>query len=742
MNIKGNEQKNIQKIISSNGDSIEKEVRFGHFKKNGFNPELDTKGFIRMNGFIKKFSNMKSIEYSFLSHYKNGKKMIQYLQTPLSGSGGMLSYPDSDMTLDTVCIIKRKLSTCDIKNYGIRFQLSEEIPCESPGSDDMVSFLKARKRIIYEWGGLEFHLSMFQEGYDLNGVKASVIKYDIEIEIITMEDYDGLMKFIDTFMKAYQDTGIVYDIKELSSIKTKYKKITGGNKPIVVQPNTLRSDKYVPDEDYGVTLKLDGERRMIMLYDNKVITFNSKMNICILNIEITTRDNTVSIFDSEFYMGKYYLFDTIVYENQDLRHQKDVNLLKRVEYYTRIFSTINDSRFLFKEYLYGNTYKNTIQLMKNEVYKHDGVILVPVNYPYPLKNKGPGVPLKYKPQGMNTIDFRIKKIEDGTVWELYCYDKDNDVLFSHSDYIDIGITRVEPELSCKFMNMSIVECYYDKRLRNFQPIRQRHDKFRGNHISIALDNFDTIIHPFVLEWLNKNKTPSNFFNYHRFSHYVKRVFINKIYKQTPKALWINCEDGGHMQKFIDFNIKDVTACDVDENNIKTSLAKYDKMIENPTCKNFRFNFSNIDMRKKVKPISQDHNMVLSLDDTGVFFENTKTLENFVKNINNNTEKDAIIVLSMMNNKFIKENNDINMSDLSITTKKNVLNIKHDNIASKTYTIDDDILIDTMVKYDIEFIEETAYSLLYPEWSSNDNFLNNSEFLYSACHKIMVFKKKL
>ena len=242
------------------------------------------------------------------------------------------------------------------------------------------------------------------------------------------------------------------------------------------------------------------------MIDNKFIIIN-------LGIEINNYDD--SIFDGEYFENKFYCFDIIFHKGCDLRDNNEFKLENRIELIKLFINSINNDRILSKTYVFGNLYNNCINYYKkyfsdDDTSKYDGIIVVYANKPYSKNNF---LPLKWKPDILNTIDFKIKKINydnNFEVWELYC---SNNVLFNYEDNYELGKTTIEHSIASQYNDNTVIEFYYDKYSEKFIPIKTRFDKIDGNYIDIARDNFDIVLSPFDFETLKRLATNTKNYDY-------------------------------------------------------------------------------------------------------------------------------------------------------------------------------------------------------------------------------------
>jgi hypothetical protein len=145
--------------------------------------------------------------------------------------------------------------------------------------------------------------------------------------------------------------------------------------------------------NYYITDKLDGKRAILYLY-NKSYALTDEI------LEIKYTSSKLSIIDTEFYDGSYYIFDVMVYNGLSLI---DKPFEERLSY----FNKFNDKLFKLKPFIKLNDkYREQIKQFKEDkkIYEVDGIILTPADGTYNDMEV-----FKYKPVEKLTIDFLIRR---------------------------------------------------------------------------------------------------------------------------------------------------------------------------------------------------------------------------------------------------------------------------------------------------------------------------------------------
>lgn len=740
--VKSIEQKS--ETTEQKSETIEFEMRFGEFVDNKFKPGINRLVFEETIKFLNTFAKFEKIEYSNVS-YSNVRKYE--IINELFGT----------TIQDTFTIQKKLIQNIDIPEYNIRFSVNSEIRSNEEYNNKMaLSLYICRKRFTYTYNNCKFDVSM----YFKNGNKNQAF-YDLEIELEQGGDINVLFNLGYNCLRIIQQTKFPLKKSDIDNIRSLYFSITKGKKFIGSQPETLSVEKFNYKDNYALTLKLNGIRMLLISYNNKIYFISTKMEIKYTGMQ--TKSKTF-LLDCELFKGKYYVFDIIHFNENDVSN--DV-FSKRNASMKEVIK--ENPELVIKEYIVTeNLYETFISTYKkyfscnNE--NLDGIILLPTN-----KNYNQAVPLKWKPESQNTIDFRIKKI-DNCKWELYCGDINNkEILFPN--YQTTTVTAEEDNL---YQDNSIAEFRFSKMEEKFMVVKPRNDKSKPNFINIAQDNFKTIINPFEFENFKNNGRNSRvtLFNARRFNNYIKSNIIKKYSKKAYTLLDLACGKGGDLYKWIDSNITYVKGYDLDLESINEAKSRYNHSIKDESMtKNYIFRFEQADLgntilKPKLKELISETNgpeylcdkfdIVSSFFAIHYFFKNEKTLMYFISNIIGNIKEYGYFMMTTFSDSRLKE---LNYTVDTDTFKiKNVNGNANDNtIFGKTinvwikdsvldkereeYIVPFDYLVAKLNEYGIELVETGNFVDYYSDWKSKRNFLNETEKLLCFLNIYAVFVKK-
>lgn len=763
----------ITQLIETANYSNQKEIeiRIGKFKENGhFNPGVNLCFFEECIRFLNTFAKFEGIEYSNIEYY-NGLKKYYILDTPTECN--TFSFKDTN-TKNIFYIKKVNIETIDIKDYNFRISYNDEYKYEKSIEIDNTTpnFFVIRKRFTYSFENYKFDVSMYIK--DTIEIKSSNwnnydFVYDFEMEVKrNPEKIDKMFELITQFLCVNQTTRFLLSETQKNKINDIYFNLTRTRKFIGSQPQTISNEKIDGKLDnYAMTLKLDGKRKLLMNIGNEIYEISSKMEFKYTGIKTNLNLNDITLLDCELFQGTYYVFDILYFEGSDLRKQI-FNM--RMKFLDKFLHEINGNRFIQKKhYIENNINANSIKYYKkyfsgNCIGKLDGFIYVPKSKDY-LN----GIQLKYKPKNENTIDFKIKKIGNLTI-ELYCNDKNgNDILFNFPNYNEkISKTVLPLELYNNYPNNTVVEFYFSLENETFIPKNQRPDKLKGNFIDVAIDNFKSILNPYEF---NTNISKPPLFNARRFNNFIKRKLLMENTKSAYTLLDLACGKGGDMHKWVDCNISYVKGYDLDIDSINEAKNRYNKSIKDEnTSKNYHYSFELCDLSKQiidckliefVNCVSENRwendkfDISTCFFAIHYFFKDADSLDILITNISQNLKIGGTFIMSTFDNESLeslnynidtelfkvkKTNKQIDNSksfgnEISVWIKDSVLNVE-----TIEYIVNFEFLVKKLKEHGIELISSGKFDEFYDEWKTKKNILNETEKMLCFINRYAIFKK--
>ena len=261
---------------------------------------------------------------------------------------------------------------------------------------------------------------------------------------------------------------------------------------IGAQPETIhkRHVQQVLSGSHAISHKLDGERFLLFVSQNGHIYLLGRNTRFIASGITTTREKGL-LLDVEMCDGVIHAFD-LLYRNgvRSLEH-----LQGRLKHLQEAVKSLSQSNRGFshmikpKEHFFSNIpqYFAEWDVVDATIPCRDGFIFTPIHEQYPTSTKWPNL-LKWKPHGINSIDFKIKVERDGR-WTFLVGDSDGQCI----PFAPHPTTQYAPHFGAVCMHNNIVECRWNGEM--FVPTRWRQDRVVPNYKTVALDVWESIQYP-------------------------------------------------------------------------------------------------------------------------------------------------------------------------------------------------------------------------------------------------------
>jgi hypothetical protein len=465
-------------------DHSEIEARFGTFKKLEsqpgqsqrsenlvFDPNLNPILFGRIYKYLESF-------YQPLKTNPNIELDVYYKDLPrvtITGQSNIDIFFNFDYNLNMIpiesiqFIEKERISNIDNKEYSFRISTSREKIYKSFHIQrfNKIHIINIRLKKRYSYTSSEYQ-GYFQ--FDLTIVDTLNIKdllnpkrtYEFEIEILDSTKMDLQDKFKNTiieFLVYIQDNGHLSKLNSNDDVLSRYKelqnqlKVIGkcpgnegenmfmGLKPVSISPLNIK--KISIDQNYSVTVKADGDRYLLFIFNNQLYLIDSNLKILPTFITLDSPELNDTIVDGEYILDKnlFLVFDIFVFQQKDCKqfimynnkNPKDPNtryqkMQEFYEIFTKITKTLQkENRFVIlkpfqvelKKYHFvdSESSKNELLsisqklLVEKSNFKTDGLIYTPNNENYPYCGNTFEKTYKWKKPEDNTIDFLIEHID-------------------------------------------------------------------------------------------------------------------------------------------------------------------------------------------------------------------------------------------------------------------------------------------------------------------------------------------
>lgn len=359
--------------------------------------------------------------------------------------------------------IKKRLKWLYLKNINANITLSIE-------NDKYINNQEKNNYIKRKKERTSFIDIINNISYDFTIIDNDV--YQMEIEFLNIKS-----NITDNIIKKIYDS--IYNIIKILPLNIK---------KILRQPIPLKNVDDI-SEDFAVTEKLDGIRCILQIINNREIILiknNFKIKI-ITNLKIKKETNDINNYNNTIIDGElinnniFYAFDIIIFKGIFLKE----NLIQRIEKLKNMKFLSKkgkmDVYYKVKEYYYHDIIENSRLLLKKKKRKFqiDGLIFNSISQSYTDN-------IIYKWKYVITFDFMIKKVNNSDIWELYCYNGNNNyIIFPKNNNYKI---KSDKNLEIKYQDGIIVEFKYENNV--FFPLKIRTDKIRPNYIDVALDNWN------------------------------------------------------------------------------------------------------------------------------------------------------------------------------------------------------------------------------------------------------------
>jgi SAM-dependent methyltransferase len=678
------EKKIIQDNVKIKGNEVE--IRFGTFDRS-FTPQVTKEQFDRVFIFLSNNKNFYThiVKKQKIEIEKNIRKITEQKKS---------TYNE-----------KKKITNLDNKEWGYRLSVSSEKEIEVQSFS--VEFLKTRERH-------SFTNTKNKTRFDLD---ISENLFTIELECLDGCPLSNLQNELELVMHLLQNNRILINKTTSFEVLKHYHSITKKSKFFGVQPMTLSDEKFNKKEKYALTKKLDGLRYNLVCFNKQLYSVSSKL---IISPVPYSCDLKCEILDVEYYKNYYHVFDLI-----DADPKSKSNLMCRIQKVSKILQNIKPMfkdvpPIVIKEYYFTDKledlyskFKDTTSNLDSKIY--DGLILVKSQENY-LNSS----PLKWKPVEMNTIDFLLKK-KPNLKFDLYVGSKEGLFLFTSTI-----VTKKDYDT---YKDDDIVEFSYKN--ENWVPLKSRADKLNPNFITVAEDNFHSVINPFNPETTFKKNV---LFNMRRFHNYVKRKYISKYISNS--VLDLASGQGGDFGKYLDNNVSLINGYDINAKSIKEATSRIMKI--DKKHKDVKINIFQQDLNKEVvKPGNTKFGLVVTNFAFHYFYKN---LDNYLKSVKNNIAKGGHLLLTFFDGSLVKDIK-TEFYDLKIVKDELCVHIKDSilNKPEKEPIVDVNLVVNYFEKNGLKLVENLNFKDIYPEWEKCKNSMSKDEKTLSFMNVVLVFK---
>lgn len=427
---------------------------------------------------------------------------------------------------------KENVEQLDFPEYNMRFNkaLEHSFPIKYPGEETQVQLgTKTMKRIKKRWSNyaIDGPLQPFRidltmvKSYPENGYEKT--SYEVELELINKEGVTYKKDFVPAIkymLSLIQDSDIPISVSGMNDVIKTYNQLFHEDiteekkrKPSkqkydnrykfdlynpLIKPINFVSKVFTETNDYTVTDKADGQRKMLYVRDDGMYLLYPPVSIS--KFSSKGNDYQESIFDGELInidgTKKFLIFDVLFFKKSDMRKlpfKQRLSIINNLNFrenvVTKVFYTPPKNFFVRN---------NTIlDLIPDKEYENDGLIFNNLNEDYSRNAKI----YKWKPKELLTIDFKLKKVTVKSAKELNLdYQPDaftlnvfsNHKLTRFSEYPKIYI---DSEAS----DGQVIEFYWNYNTEEFEFLRERNDRENPNTYYTAKSIWNDIQKPITID---------------------------------------------------------------------------------------------------------------------------------------------------------------------------------------------------------------------------------------------------
>jgi mRNA (guanine-N7-)-methyltransferase len=665
-----------------NHKNAELEIRIGTFTPIGFVPHISEE-------IVQIYKNLEYI-YSSGPEYTNTIEMYS--------DGGekirKILYFDKDLKkilengkIKTRFIKKKFISKEDIHKKGVRISLATEEEFNPININP--NLVRYKQRISR---------NLIESNFRLDITKVSEIKiksaseilswnelkdfhYEIEIELISNE-LSGEQLYFKMKQCLYLIENLmnpIYHMHKILKIQKPFPFVTFNhftNQTISLDHSTIHKIK----KNYCVTEKIDGERKLLFLNEDKGYIIGSDLKLklfCQLpfNVDFT-------LLDGEYYENSLYIFDILISEQKNVCN---FNFIEREEIYKGLIDKIGLNNLKYKNFRRGDDiFKICSELLSTKfTYPLDGLIFTPLDDGYYNDS------YKWKPKECQTIDFLVKEkngyyllfvgidreySKEKGIDIDYQVIKDNfpDVVISEN-YLPVLFKPDGKDLSVytptsgdfSLSDCTIVEFKYSDR---WIPVRNRMDKTKvfeetlklfGNDYKVAWNNWNIINNPVSLEtitgeqkYFKTDSSESLITEIRKYNNSIK----TDLYKSVSGSSIIEIAGGrgGDLWKIAQNRFKNATLLDSDINAlfIDSDCAKVRYQKVKQKHPDFHLNLLHANM---LEPINQGKFDVVSCQ-FGIHyaFGSLANVDAIIKNFAGSCKKGGKLILTYMDGEKVFE----------------------------------------------------------------------------------------
>jgi hypothetical protein len=380
----------------------------------------------------------------------------------------------------------------DIPEHNLRVSLSVESPME-PRDDLSPTGQRDKHRITFNFATMRVECTHVQyRHFDREGMRDS---FEIEMEYNNVSQFDNDLMWFIRLLQGMSRFPI--QTHHYTEIKDQFERVFdkgSWSKNLYPKPRDLNREDIPHLDKYVVTDKTDGVRRWLFITGFGLVMMNAERHHAVIK-RITPVHYTKGVgtlLEGEYIpeRNEFLIFDILSVDGNDIR-QKNFKERKQIINSLHKKLLINsvhkrDLVISVKEFKKGQDIDGALNRLKTLPYDNDGLIFTPRHEGY---NPHRLDILKWKPPDQLTIDFELKRVEGG--FNLHVQDTNDRTAHFKDAFYKAELHETINGIPLR--DGSIVEFKYQN--GRWRPLRIRHDKTRGNFVTVAIDVWKHIENP-------------------------------------------------------------------------------------------------------------------------------------------------------------------------------------------------------------------------------------------------------
>lgn len=665
----------IGKYLALN-PKVEVEASFGSYERDRFIPGVTVTQFNSVLGYLLSLGDTGIWGASFIipqtrvtiEESQNGG---QWRGKRITDSLGNVIWQEK---------IRNYQDNIDNHSWGYRISKSTERNTDKGPSNFIPNFRRVKQRVTFmvlpkehELYGIQFDLTRVRETKQIFDKKnqetkeVTEFKYEVEIErkvVIDVSVFEKAISRMIYVMQKASDQNQLMTRGDVQHVMDEHNRLFAGEMQkslyqIPVQtmvsnywnkPTNIKiTDLINPENDYFVTLKVDGVRMQILITSDGIFSCSPPRDLWKIGGYVKSLGNQPTLLDAEVYTKTipgtnikettYYVFDVLFVNGRDVRPEK---FQKRLDYIKEIVPKIRLYRgeeVVVKQFYHSSLYNDIDRAFSDAIDMEErGINLDGLIFQSHVWYKN-NFTKKWKDETDLTIDFSFQRENKSNKFVLCVFDKGGVIPFlgSRDNPVDIqyvelngGILEGIPNSAGIRLNPPadglVVECSWDSENKIFVPRRYRDDKPFPNAERTAADVWDDIMQPISEETIRGDTLTTM----RKFHNAAKKHFLTQEFGKGDVIMDWGSGRGGDLLKWDQMGLSTVYTVEPNDENFAELERRLEKMDIKTQIVPFRGGAEETSSLKKVvkKPLAG----ITSFFSLTFFGKDRKVFEGMIRTI--------------------------------------------------------------------------------------------------------------